>query len=99
MRERDLPRLIRLWPDEILDVDRADHDLIIARLRRAIRSERQRGLAGDWTYDLNRHAALIRAYRAELAAGKQKPRAGGARGSGTNKADRARQPPQRPRRR
>jgi len=44
LRSRDLPKLIALWP----------HDLL-AKLRRAPRAERRRGLAGHWSYDLNRH--------------------------------------------
>lgn len=67
LRERDLPRLVLLWPGEVLDLVRADPGVILARLRRAIRGERRRGLAGHWTYDLNRHAALLRACRAEMA--------------------------------
>ncbi|CAN1725104.1 protein of unknown function [Hyphomicrobium sp. 1Nfss2.1] len=34
-------------------------------MRRALRLERQRGIAGHWAYDLARHAALLNAYRAE----------------------------------
>jgi hypothetical protein len=41
---------------------------LLARLRCALRRERQRGLSGHWTYDLARHAQLLRAYRADVAA-------------------------------
>jgi hypothetical protein len=40
---------------------------ILARLRKALRAERRRGLAGHWTYDLARHVELLRVYRLELA--------------------------------
>jgi hypothetical protein len=40
-----------------------------------LRVERQRGIAGHWTYDLARHARLLRAYRAETTAYLQKLRA------------------------
>jgi len=40
---------------------------IIARLRKALRAERRRGLAGHWAYDLARHVELLRLYRAEMA--------------------------------
>jgi hypothetical protein len=36
-------------------------------MRRALRIERQRGIAGHWAYDLARHAQLLSAYRAETA--------------------------------
>jgi hypothetical protein len=68
VRARDLPRLLPLWPHELTPATNADHALLLARLRRALRAERQRGLAGHWTYDLARHAQLLRAYRAEVVA-------------------------------
>jgi hypothetical protein len=40
---------------------------VLGRLRKALRAERRRGLAGHWTYDLARHIELLRLYRAELA--------------------------------
>jgi hypothetical protein len=66
-RTRDLPRLLPLWPDETTINTRAAQTALVARLRRALRAERQRGIAGHWTYNLARHADLLRAYRAELA--------------------------------
>lgn len=66
-RRRDLPRLLPLWPNELLTPDLAEHARLLARMRRALRIERQRGRAGHWAYDLARHAALLRAYRAETA--------------------------------
>jgi hypothetical protein len=68
VRARDLPRVLPLWPHELTVTTNADHARLLARLRRALRAERQRGLAGHWTYDLARHAQLLRAYRAEVAA-------------------------------
>jgi hypothetical protein len=68
VRKRDLPRLLPLWPHELAATTDADRAVLLARLRRALRAERQRGLAGHWTYDLARHAQLLRAYRAEEAA-------------------------------
>lgn len=66
-RERDLPKLTPLWPAEIADRSVAGRARLLARLRRALRDERRRGLAGHWTYDLARHAQLAAAYRAETA--------------------------------
>lgn len=67
VRERDLPRLVALWPSQLTVITAADHMRLLAILRRALRVERQRGLAGHWAYDLARHAHLLRAYRAETA--------------------------------
>ncbi len=68
LRARDLPRLLPLWPHEIEIASIAEHARLLARIRRALRMERQRGIAGHWTYDLARHAQLLSAYRAETAA-------------------------------
>ncbi len=38
----------------------------LTALMRSLRDERRRGLAGHWSYDLNRHIALAQAYAAEL---------------------------------
>jgi hypothetical protein len=40
---------------------------IIARLKRALRSQRRLGKAGHWSYDLNRHFGLLQALKAERA--------------------------------
>jgi hypothetical protein len=45
----------------------SDPALTIARLKRALRSQRQLGRAGHWSYDLNRHFGLLQALKAELA--------------------------------
>ena len=67
-RARDLPKLLPLWPLKIVTSKTADHAGLLARLRKALRAERQRGASGHWTYDLARHAQRLRAYRAEAAA-------------------------------
>lgn len=66
-RQRDLPGLLAVWPSELSVSDNATHARLLARMRRALRLERQRGLAGHWAYDLNRHALLLHAYRVEVA--------------------------------
>ena len=60
-----LPGLIGMWPSEIQDRSAAVTVKILALLRRALRSERARGRAGHWTYDLNRHLALAESLKAE----------------------------------
>lgn len=66
-RERDLPRLIAIWPQELAAAQRADNAAIVAKIKRALRTERQRGIAGHWTYDLARHYQLLEALKAETA--------------------------------
>ena len=66
-RARDLPKLLPLWPHEIEISSISEHARLLARMRRALRAEHQRGIAGHWAYDLARHAQLLRAYRAETA--------------------------------
>lgn len=68
-RRRHLARLIPLMPGEIESRDPRTRRAILARLARALRAERNRGRAGHWTYDLNRHIALRQAYSAERALG------------------------------
>lgn len=64
-REQTLLRLLPLWPHEISDESPTGRRRVLALLRRALRAERKRGLAGHWTYDLSRHAQLLALYRAE----------------------------------
>jgi hypothetical protein len=66
-RSRDLPALIALWPWEIENLSLDGQQRLVARLRRALRLERQRAIQQHWTYDLARHARLLKAYRSELA--------------------------------
>jgi hypothetical protein len=67
-RDRDLPALLPLWPHEMQIASLAGHARLLARMRRALRAERQRGIAGHWTYDLARHSRLLGAYRPETTA-------------------------------
>jgi len=64
-RIEQLPRLIGLWPHELKDCSQAASERIVALLRKALRGERQRGIGGHWTYDVNRHLALSEALREE----------------------------------
>ncbi len=64
-RNRHLARLIPVGPDEIADQSQPGRRAILAKLSRALRAERNRGRAGHWTYDLNRHIGLRQAYAAE----------------------------------
>jgi hypothetical protein len=66
-RARDLPCLLPLWPRELADFTAGGTLRILARLRRALRAERRRARAGHWSYELNRHIALLAAYKGEIA--------------------------------
>ena len=63
-----LPRLLPVGPEDLASDDAATARRICLMLARALRRERNRGRAGHWTYDLNRHVGLLQAYRAERAA-------------------------------
>lgn len=63
-----LAKLLPLWPGELADTSLEGRRKRIALIRRALRAERRRGLAGHWTYDLARHAGLLACYHAEVAA-------------------------------
>jgi hypothetical protein len=64
-RDRLLPRLIGIGPEEIADTSRAGRLAVLKRLLRALRGERMRGRAGHWSYSLDRHIGLVRAVAAE----------------------------------
>jgi hypothetical protein len=66
-RATELPRVLALWPQELADESPQGRRLVLCKLRRALRAERRRGIAGHWTYDLARHVELLRVYRLELA--------------------------------
>lgn len=66
-RRTELPRLIPIELTELIDESPEGRRRLLVKLRRALRAERQRGIAGHWTYDLARHAELLRVYRLELA--------------------------------
>ena len=64
-RNRHLRRLLPVGPDVVADLSVAGRRKVLRMLARALRAERNRGRAGHWTYDLNRHIALAQAYAAE----------------------------------
>ena len=66
-RSRDLPRLLGLWPEEVGHLAGSGLEAIVARLAALIRAERRRARSHHWSYDLNRHGALITAFESECA--------------------------------
>jgi hypothetical protein len=67
-RRAAIARVLPVWPHELEDTSHSARLRIVAKLRRALRAERGRGVSGHWTYDLARHVQLLRVYRQELAA-------------------------------
>jgi hypothetical protein len=64
-RTRHLPGLIGIDPGILSGGEAMPKAVIVEKLKRALRAERQRAKAGHWTYDLNRHIALRQALTAE----------------------------------
>ena len=60
-----IPRLLPLSATDLGGEEPAVTRFIVLRLERALRSERARGRAGHWAYDLNRHIGLHQAHAAE----------------------------------
>lgn len=74
-RTRHLPRVLPVGAAELTDPSAEGRRRTLARLARALRAERNRGRAGHWTYDLNRHIALAQAYESERRLlGREPPR-------------------------
>ena len=67
VRNNIIPRLLPLAGADLSGPEPATTRVIVAKLAGALRSERARGRAGHWTYDLNRHIALNQAHAAERA--------------------------------
>jgi hypothetical protein len=66
-RQRMLAMLLRMWPGETIGEEPAKTKSILARLRLALRRERALARTNPLRYDINRHIALIQAWRAESA--------------------------------
>ncbi len=64
-RSHMLPRVLPLAPSDISGPEPETTRRIVLKLARALRTERARGRAGHWTYDLNRHVGLVQALKAE----------------------------------
>jgi hypothetical protein len=64
-RGRILPRVLPIGPDELAGAEPETTRRIVLKLASALRTERARGRAGHWTYDLNRHVGLMQALKAE----------------------------------
>lgn len=68
-----LPGLLRLWPADLLGAEPAMTATILHRLRKALQQQRRKarqdgGRKQAGSYDVNRHIALLQAWRAECRA-------------------------------
>ena len=66
-RREHLNRLIAVWPAELNDYTIAGTEHIIERIRKVMLALYRASVIGHWSYDANRHLALIAAFRAETA--------------------------------
>ena len=64
-RRLHLQQLLPIALRKIDDQSSQNCRWIISRLARALRQERNRGRCRHWAYSLNRHVALLQAYRGE----------------------------------
>lgn len=65
-RLKDLPPLIPLWPAELTDFSQGGTAFVLAKINQYLRAERRRSIKSHWSYNLNKHAALLVAYHHEL---------------------------------
>lgn len=66
-RARHLPKLLALPPEEIEDDGAPATERIVAKLAARARAQAHLGRRRHWSYDLNRHVALLAALKAERA--------------------------------
>jgi hypothetical protein len=65
VRERDLPKLLAVWPKELHDHSIPGTERLIARVRTVLAATHAANLRGHWSHDVNRHIALLAALTAE----------------------------------
>ena len=64
-RQKDLPRLIPLWPDQVKDDTLGGIKKIIKKIDIALQSERRKAKTNHWSYNLTKHIGLLIAFKAE----------------------------------
>lgn len=67
VRERDLPKLIAVWPKELRNHTVGGTEHVISRIQKVIRACYAAGLRSHWSYDTQRHIGLLTALKAEQA--------------------------------
>lgn len=66
-RNKVIPHLLPLLPDNLTGPEPETTRQIVKLLSKALRRERTYGRAGSFVYSLNRHIALAQAFHAERA--------------------------------
>ena len=64
-RRRDLPKILSISPEELADKSAEGRRGLIARLLRLAHNSARAGRTGHWSYDPNRHIAILGALHAE----------------------------------
>lgn len=64
-RQKDLPRLIPLWPEELTDHTKVGTKKIIEKIYIALQVERRKAKTSHWSYNLTKHIGLLAALKAE----------------------------------
>ncbi len=64
-RQKDLPRLIPLWPEELKDQTEIGTKKIIEKIYIALQVERRKAKTSHWSYNLTKHIGLLAALKAE----------------------------------
>ena len=67
VRARDLPKLFALHPEQLADDSIVGTAAIVIRLAALARAQARLGRRRHWSYDLNRHLAVLIALKAERA--------------------------------
>lgn len=68
VRSRDLPKVLDALPDIIEDYSVDNTALIVKLLKARVKACRSLGTRNHWSYDVNRHLALLSALKSEEAA-------------------------------
>ena len=64
-RQKDLPRLIPLWPEDLKDDTEIGTKKIIEKIYIALQVERRKAKTSHWSYNLTKHIGLLVALKAE----------------------------------
>ena len=64
-RQKDLPRLIAIWPSLLEDDTQEASRKIIEKIQKALQTERRKSKTGHWSYNLTKHIGLLTALKAE----------------------------------
>lgn len=68
VRKRDLPKVLDALPDDIEDYSVEGTELIVKLLKARCHAHAALGRRRHWSYDMNRHIALLAALKSEEAA-------------------------------